>query len=66
MQINLNGKPETIVDNISMVDLIQQLELQDKRIAIEVNESLLPRSAFADYLLKENDQIEIVHAIGGG
>jgi len=66
MQISLNGKPETIADNISMVDLIQQLELQDKRIAIEVNESLLPRSTFADYLLKENDQIEIVHAIGGG
>ncbi len=66
MQINLNGKTKTIADQINMTRLIQQLELQDQRIAIEVNEALLPRSAFDDYQIQENDQIEIVHAIGGG
>lgn len=66
MQITLNGKITETADNCLMSALIKQLDLEGKRIAVEVNEELVPRSTFASHILKENDHIEIVHAIGGG
>jgi thiamine biosynthesis protein ThiS len=42
------------------------LELQGKRLALEVNQELVPRSQFATFVLQPNDAVEIVHAIGGG
>jgi len=47
-------------------DLVAQLELAGKRIAIELNLEIVPRSAYANTLLEAGDRIEIVHAIGGG
>ncbi len=66
MQIYLNGEPRQIPDNISMAALIESLELSGRRIAVEVNEELVPRSTYSDYTLKPRDRVEIVHAIGGG
>jgi len=66
MQIYLNGEQRQIPDNTNMTALIELLELSDKRIAVEVNEELVPRSTYSDYSLKSQDNVEIVHAIGGG
>jgi len=66
MQIFLNGEQKQIPDNINMAILIEQLGFVGKRIAIEVNEELVPRSTYPDYSIKPHDKIEIVHAIGGG
>ncbi len=66
MQIYLNGEQQQIPDNTSMAALIESLELSGKRIAVEVNEELVPRSSYSDYNLKPQDNVEIVHAIGGG
>jgi len=66
MQIYLNGEQRQIPDNISMAALVELLELSGKRIAVEVNEELVPRSTYSDYTLKSQDNVEIVHAIGGG
>lgn len=66
MQIYLNGEQQQIPDNISMAALVESLELSGKRIAVEVNEELVPRSTYSDYSLKPQDSVEIVHAIGGG
>jgi sulfur carrier protein len=66
MQILLNGQEKIITPPCSLQDLITQLELQNRRIAVEVNLTLVPRSRFAEHFLVENDKVEIVHAIGGG
>ena len=66
MQIQLNGETKTVDAGSSLLQLIDQLELTGKRIAVEINEDIIPRSEHADTRLQEGDRIEIVHAIGGG
>ena len=66
MNISLNGKTHSLADNSSLGSLIDALELTDKRIAVEVNDELVPRSEHADCQLNEGDRVEIVQAIGGG
>lgn len=66
MQISLNGEPFTLVESVTIVDLLQQLDLAGKRLAVEVNQEIIPKSRHATSFLKANDKVEIVHAIGGG
>lgn len=66
MQIFLNGDKRTLVQDITVADLITELNLADQRLAVEVNAELVPRSTFSSHHLKAGDEIEIVHAIGGG
>lgn len=66
MNINLNGKPHSVEDQQTVEQLVTALELTDQRIAIEVNQELVPRSTFASTMLNEGDEVEIVGAIGGG
>ncbi|HQQ63810.1 MAG TPA: sulfur carrier protein ThiS [Pseudomonadales bacterium] len=66
MQIILNGKPVEVADHTTVTALIDQLGLAGKRIAVEVNEDIVPRSAHANHILQADDRVEIVHAIGGG
>lgn len=66
MKILLNGEPRRITGNCSVLSLLQELRLEEKRLAVELNGEIVPRSAFEKTTLKDNDKIEIVHAIGGG
>ncbi|MBV1873583.1 MAG: sulfur carrier protein ThiS [Gammaproteobacteria bacterium] len=66
MQISVNGNELKIAVGFSVEQLIGFLELKGKRIAIELNQDIVPRSQYADVTLKANDRVEIVHAIGGG
>ena len=66
MQILLNGENTEVSDAISVQGLIEQLELTGRRIAVEVNEDIVPRSEHGEHQLAAGDRIEIVHAIGGG
>ncbi|MCG7903616.1 MAG: sulfur carrier protein ThiS [Candidatus Thiodiazotropha lotti] len=66
MQIYLNGLEKQIPDSLDMAGLIEILELTDQRIAVEVNEELVPRTTFSGHLLNDQDRIEIIHAVGGG
>ena len=66
MKILLNGDVRTIDDGTRLSQLIEQLDLTGKRLAVEVNREIVPRSQHQDYTLQEGDNIEIVHAIGGG
>jgi sulfur carrier protein len=49
-----------------VADLIDQLSLTGKRLAVEVNEDIVPRSQHAERRLNDGDRVEVVHAIGGG
>ncbi len=66
MQIILNGDPRTVADGATVASLIEQLDLAGKRLAVEVNEEVVPRSRHSECPLASGDQVEIVHAIGGG
>ena len=66
MNIEINGKTETLDEGISLAALVDQKGLTGKRIAIEVNEELITRKEYDGHNLKEGDQVEIVQAIGGG
>lgn len=66
MQITVNGEHRGLSPDTCLQDLIAELQLQDKRLAIEVNREIVPRSEFAATRLNDGDVIEIVHAIGGG
>ena len=66
MQISVNGEPRELRQSLTLAELVEALELGDHRVAIEVNEELVPRSVFPDHTLKDGDRVEIVHAIGGG
>jgi len=66
MQIRVNGEPKEIADGATLADLIALLQLADRRIAVEVNQELAPRSTFQSHRLQPDDRVEIVRAIGGG
>lgn len=66
MQIVLNGTTLDIADNTTLQQLIENQGMAGKRLAAEVNLEIIPRTEHANHILKDQDQVEIVHAIGGG
>ncbi len=66
MQVTINGEHHSLDEELSLADLLVQLDLAEKRIAVEVNEEIVPKSLHADTAIKADDHIEIIHAIGGG
>ena len=66
MQIILNGESKQARDGTTVAALLDELALAGKRLAVEVNEDVIPRSEHAERRLCDGDRVEIVHAIGGG
>ena len=66
MEITLNGQPREVPEAITARQLIAMLDLEGRRLAMEINQEVVPRSRFDEHLLRHGDRIEIVHAIGGG
>ncbi|TBU96179.1 sulfur carrier protein ThiS [Phytopseudomonas dryadis] len=66
MHIQLNGEPYELPDGASVADLIARLELAGRRVAVERNLDIVPRSQYAATPLADGDRLEVVHAIGGG
>lgn len=66
MQIQLNGEARTLAPDSTVAALVESLGLAARRIAVEVNEEIVPRSEHAMTRLVEGDRVEVVHAIGGG
>lgn len=67
MHIILNGESREIPEGYTARQLVEdELRLAGRRLAMELNLEILPRSEYASRRLNEGDRIEIVHAIGGG
>ncbi len=66
MNISLNGERYPLNEDVTVAALVDALALKGRRIAVEVNEEVVPRSRHAAYRLKDGDRVEVVHAIGGG
>ncbi len=65
-KIQLNGKEIRIKTNFTLLDLLKKYKLNNKKIAIEHNGTIISKSNFNKKYLKNKDKIEIVHFIGGG
>ncbi len=66
MTITLNGERYTLEQGTSVQKLIERLGLSPRKVAVERNLEIVPRSVYADTVVKDGDRIEIVHFIGGG
>lgn len=66
MRVTINGKPERLPEAMTVARLLDGLKLPPIRVAVEVNEDLVPRRQFAETTLKNGDRIEIVTFVGGG
>lgn len=66
MRVLLNGETRDFRDGVTVHDLVIELELTQRRIAVEINRDILPREQYGARRLCDGDVIEIVHFIGGG
>jgi sulfur carrier protein len=66
MQITLNGAARELPAGLTVTGLIELLGYVGKRVAVERNGEIVPKSRHADTSLQDGDQIEIVAAVGGG
>ncbi len=62
----INGEPRQFPAALSVARLVEALELQGKRVAIERNGEIVPRSQYPETTLADGDRLEIVVAVGGG
>ena len=65
-KIQLNGKKIIVKPKFTIMDLLIKYNLNNKKIAIEHNGTIIPKSKYKKKCLKNNDSLEIVHFIGGG
>ena len=66
IKIKVNGKVKTVLNNSKLFDLLKNLNIPIKKVAIELNEEIIDKKRTSNIKLKKNDKIEIVHFIGGG
>jgi sulfur carrier protein len=66
IELSVNGQPRRFNAGASLAQLIADLELTGKRVAVERNGEIVPRSRYEQTPLAEGDQLEIVVAVGGG
>ncbi len=66
MQIEINGESKTVSEQITAQQLLQELGIADKRLALEINQEIVSRSTLSKHVLQPGDKVEIIHAIGGG
>jgi sulfur carrier protein len=66
MDIVLNGEPRSLAPALTVLQLLQREGLADRRVAVEVNGDIVPRSRHGEHALTPGDRVEIVHALGGG
>jgi sulfur carrier protein len=66
MQIFLNGQAHECAATTTVAGLLAASGYAERRVAVEVNREIVPRSRHAEHALHEDDRVEIVQAIGGG
>ncbi len=66
MEVVVNGESRRLPEGITIAQLLETMALSGKRLAVEVNLEIVPRSTHGVHKLQPGDRIEIVHAIGGG
>jgi len=66
IQLSVNGEAHRFDEALDVARLLERLDLAGKKVAVERNGEIVPRSRFADTPLADGDRLEIVVAVGGG
>ena len=66
MQLPINGQSRQVVEGATIAELLRELRLDGKPVAVEVNLELVPKQRHAEHRLAEGDRLEIVTLVGGG
>ncbi len=66
MQVWINGESRLLNPETTIRQLLVDSRLEERRVAVELNEAIVPRSQHDSYRIRHGDRVEIVHAIGGG
>ncbi len=66
LKLTVNGEPRVFETEMNVAALVTRLGLDQRKVAVERNLGIVPRSAYAQTALSDGDRIEIVHFIGGG
>ena len=66
IKIKVNGKVKAVLNNSKLSDLLKNLNIPLKKVAIELNQEIIDKKRTGNIKLKKDDKIEIVHFIGGG
>ncbi len=66
MNISINKEMISLPEKTTIAGMLKKLDIERKYIAVEINMTIIPRSEFDKYQLKDNDKVEIIRAVGGG
>ena len=66
MHIHLNGEAREVAEPITIAELLESAGYAQRRVAVEVNRDIVPKSRHSAHRLHDGDRVEIVQAIGGG
>ena len=66
VSVRVNGEHRRMAEGTTLSEMINQLGLDPHRVAVERNLEIVPRSTFAQALVEDGDDFEIVHFVGGG
>ena len=66
LSVTVNGEPRRIAAGASIAAMLRELRIEPKRVAVERNLAIVPRSTLDDVQVDDGDQFEIVHFVGGG
>ncbi|MBN8886559.1 MAG: sulfur carrier protein ThiS [Rudaea sp.] len=66
LTIQLNGETRETPSGTSVANLLEASGYADRKVAVEINREIVPKSLHGERVLREGDRVEIVHALGGG
>ena len=66
MTIKLNGDPHQLQGPLSVSELLHQLEIDARRVAVELNLAVVKKAAYESSVINEGDEVEVVNFVGGG
>ncbi len=66
MTITLNGQKREVPDRITVLGLLEHLNIQQQRVAVERNEEIVKKALYAETVIREGDSLEVVSFMGGG
>jgi sulfur carrier protein len=66
LKVQINGEEKTFSSPLTIKELLQETKILSQAIAVAVNSEIVPRSEFEKVRVRNRDQVEIIHAVGGG
>jgi sulfur carrier protein len=66
MKLKLNGTDSEMQEGITIIRLLETLQIEPARVAVEVNLQIVKKCNFQDHVLKDGDSVEVVNFVGGG